>query len=143
MHPNMTLRALIPGLLVLLLNMSSCAATATQPVIALPNGFYLQPNKSGGLSLVKRRGSAVIPGSVAAYAVVRQVVTGALGEPPPLHRHYTNDLPFKGTADTRYFVLETTSGTLDSGLDEAAWKARLAALSLPADVELHAPIFPE
>ena len=136
-------RALIPGLLVILLSLNSCAATATQAVIALPNGYYLQPNKSGGLSLVKRRGNTLVPESIAAYAVVRQVVTGALGEPPPLNRHYTNDLPFHGTADTRYFVLDTTSGKLESGLDEAAWKARVTALGLPATVELHAPIFPE
>lgn len=143
MHPTMNVRALLPGLLLALLSLNSCAATATQPVIALPNGYYLQPNKAGGLSLVKRRGSTVAPESIAAYAAVRQVVTGAFGEPAPLHRHYTNDLPFQGHADTRYFVLDTTSGKLDTGLDEAAWKARLAALGLPAAVELHAPIFPE
>jgi hypothetical protein len=143
MHPTMNVRALIPGLLIALLSLNSCAATATQAVIALPNGYYLQPNKAGGLSLAKRRGGAMVRESIAAYAVVRQVVTGALGEPPPLHRYYTNDLPFKGTADTRYFVLDTTSGKLDTGLDEAAWKARVAALGLPPTIELHAPIFPE
>jgi hypothetical protein len=60
-----------------------------------------------------------------------------------LNRHYTNDLPYKGSAATRYFVLDTRTGKLDTGLDEAAWKMRLAALELPSPVELHSPIFPE
>jgi hypothetical protein len=136
-------RALIPGLLVVFLSVSACAAGPTAAVIALPNGYYLQPTKSGGLAIEKARGRAVVPGPVAAYAVVRQVVTGALGEPPPLSRHYTNDLPYKGGPDTRYFVLDTTTGKLDSGLDEAAWIARMKALDIASPVELHSPIFPE
>jgi hypothetical protein len=136
-------RALIPGLLVVFLSVSACAAAPTAAVIALPNGYYLQPTKSGGLALEKAHGREVVPGPVAAYAVVRQIVTGALGEPPPLHRHYTNDLPYKGGPGTRYFVLDTTTGKLDSGLDESAWKMRISALNLPPSVELHSPIFPE
>jgi hypothetical protein len=139
----MNRRTLLPALLIALLNVSACASSATAPVIALPNGYYLIPTKSGGLAIDKRNGHAVVPGPVAAYAVVRQVVTGALGQPPPLNRHYTNDLPYKGTPDTRYFVLDTRNGQLESGLDEAAWKMRLSALELPSPVELHAPIFPE
>jgi len=136
-------RALLPTLTIALLNVTACASTTTASVIALPNGYYLEPTKSGGLSLDQGRGRTVVPGPVAAYAVVRQVVTGALGEPPPLNRHYTNDLPYKGSADTRYFVLDTRNGKLDSGLDEAAWKMRMSELQLPAGVELHSPIFPE
>src|SRR5215471_20566847 len=117
----MKIRTLIPALLTVFLGMSSCATASSAAVIALPNGYYLQPTKAGGLSIVKGRGSAVLPGPITAYSVSRNVVTGALGEPPPLSRHYTNDLPFKGDANTRYFVLDTMSGKLDSGLDEAAW----------------------
>src|SRR5579864_230480 len=123
-------RALLPALTIALLNVTACASTTTAAVIALPNGYYLEPTKSGGLALDKGHGSTVMPGPVAAYAVVRQVVTGALGEPPPLSRHYTNDLPYKGSADTRYFVLDTRTGKLDSGLDEAAWKMRMSELQL-------------
>ncbi len=136
-------RALVPGLLIILVSVSACVAGTTEAVIALPNGYYLEPTKSGGLSIEKAHGHAVVPGPVAAYAVMRQIVTGALGEPPPLHRHYTNDLPYHGNADTRYFVLDTTTGKLDSGLDEAAWKMRMSDLNLPGPVELHSPIFPE
>jgi len=136
-------RAFIPGLAIVFLSVSACAAAPTASVIALPNGYYLEPTKSGGLAVEKGRGHEVIPGPVAAYAVVSQVVTGALGEPPSLSRHYTNDLPFKGTADTRYFVLDTRTGKLDSGLDEEAWKMRMSALNLPSPIELHSPIFPE
>jgi hypothetical protein len=139
----MRVRVLIPGLLSVLLSVGSCAAAPTASVIALPNGYYLQPTKSGALALETRRGKEVVKGPIAAYAVMRQVVTGALGEPPPLNRHYTNDLPYKGSPDTRYFVLDTTTGKLDSGLDEAAWTMRMKALDLPAPVELHSPIFPE
>jgi hypothetical protein len=139
----MNRRALLPALVIACLNVSACASTTTASVIALPNGYYLMPTKSGGLSLDKGHGHSVVPGAVAAYAVVRQVVTGALGEPPPLNRHYTNDLPYKGSADTRYFVLDTRTGKLDTGLDEGAWKMRLTALELPSPVELHSPIFPE
>lgn len=139
----MNRRALLPALVIASLSVSACASTVTASVIALPNGYYLIPTKSGGLSLDKRNGRAVVPGPVAAYAVVRQVVTGALGEPPPLNRHYTNDLPYKGTPETRYFVLDTRDGKLDTGLDEVAWKMRLTALELPSPVELHSPIFPQ
>lgn len=136
-------RALLPALTIALLSVTACVSTTTAAVIALPNGYYLEPTKSGGLALDKGSGHTVIPGPVAAYAVVRQVVTGALGEPPPLDRHYTNDLPYKGSADTRYFVLDTRTGKLDSGLDETAWKMRMTELQLPAAVELHSPIFPQ
>ena len=136
-------RALLPALTIAFLTVSACASTAAAPVIALPNGYYLEPTQAGGLSLDKGHGHAVVPGPVAAYTVVRQVVTGALGEPPPLNRHYTNDLPYKGTADTRYFVLDTRNGKLDSGLDEAAWKMRMSELQLPSSIELHSPIFPQ
>ena len=139
----MNRRALLPALVIACLNVSACVSTTTASVIALPNGYYLVPTKAGGLSLDKGHGHSVVPGPVAAYSVVRQVVTGALGEPPPLNRHYTNDLPYKGSADTRYFVLDTRTGKLDTGLDEAAWKMRLTALELPSPVELHSPIFPE
>jgi hypothetical protein len=136
-------RALIPALAAVFLCVGACTAAPTGAVIALPNGYYLQPTKSGGLAIEKTHGREVVPGPVAAYAVVRQIVTGALGEPPPLHRHYTNDLPYKGGPDTRYFLLDTSTGKLDSGLDEAAWTARMKALNLPSPLELHSPIFPE
>ena len=136
-------RALFAGLLIVSVSVSSCAAAPTASVIALPNGYYLQPASSGALSIERGRGSTVVPGPIAAYAVIRQVVTGALGDPPPLHRHYTNDLPYHGSAATRYFVLDTTTGKLDSGLDEAAWKMRMTSLDLAASIELHTPIFPE
>lgn len=131
------------GLLALTLCLSSCATAGVHSVIALPNGYYLQQNKDGQPSLVKRSGGAVIPGPIAAYKVYRDWVTGALGAAAGKRGVYMNDLPFHGGADTRYFVLETSSGKLESGLDEAAWKSRLAALGAPPNLEIYAPLLPD
>jgi len=143
MQSTLSARLVIPALLVLLVGMASCASSRPQSVIALPNGYYVQPTKSGQLSVVKRSGGTVVPGPIAAYSVFRKYVVGALGAAPPLQRTYTNDLPFQGTADTRYFVLDTKAGKLDSGLDEAAWKKELAALAIPASTEIYSPILPD
>ena len=128
------------GMLLALL--SACAASSARPksVVALPNGYYLQPNAKLQTQIVKRQGGNVVPGPIAAYAVSGQVVAGALGEPPPESRGYTNDLPFKGNADTRYFVLDTTSGKLDSNLDSAGWQQRLGALGVPQNLRIYAPL---
>jgi hypothetical protein len=123
--------------------LGACANTATagsQSVVALPNGYYLQPGKAGQASIVKRGGGRVVPGPIAAYAVSRDIVAGALGEPHPLSRMYTNDWPFKGTPETRYFVLDTSSGRLDSDLDEAAWRRRLDEAGVPASFKIYAPL---
>jgi hypothetical protein len=118
----------------------ACATTRTGPVVALPNGHYLQPNKAAQTSLVKRTGARVLPGPIAAYAVSKHIVAGALGEPHPLSRVYTNDWPFKGTPQTRYFVLDTSTGRLDSNLDEAAWRRRLDELGVPPSFKIFAPL---
>ena len=119
---------------------SSCAASRSVSVVALPNGFYVQPNKKAQASIVKRSGGTVLPGPIAAYAVFRHIVTGALGEPSAQSRAYTNDLPFHGSADTRYFVLDTSTGKLESDLTESAWKQRLEALGVPPSLEIYAPV---
>ena len=131
------------GLLVLTLFVSSCATADVHSVIALPNGYYLQQNKAGQPSLVKRSGGTVIPGPIAAYKVYRDWVTGALGATAGKRGVYTNDLPFHGGPDTRYFVLDTSSGKLESGLDEATWKSRLTALGAPPNLEIYAPLLPD
>jgi hypothetical protein len=118
----------------------AACATTTGPVVALPNGYYLQPNKKQQTEIVKRGGRQVLRGPIAAYAVSAEIVTGALGEPRLESRSYPNDLPFKGTAETRYFVLETVSGRLDSNLDESAWRSRLADLGAPASLRIYAPL---
>ncbi len=122
------------------MTMSACASTKAQSLVALPNGYSLQPDKGARSEIVKRDNRSVVPAPIAAYAVSGNVVAGALGEPAPNSRLYTNDLPFKGGPDTRYFVLDTTTGKLDTNLDEAAWKKRLEALGVPSDFRIYAPL---
>jgi len=129
--------------LILALTANPGMAKPSPAVVALPNGFYLQATKGDTLSIVRNNGRAVLPGPIAAYAVSRNIVMGALGEPPSLARTYTNDLPFKGDANTRYFILDTLTGKVTTALDEGAWKMKLASLGVTGPVEINTPFFPE
>src|SRR3569833_1281294 len=100
----------IVGSLALLL--AACATAGQTAVVALPNGYYLQPDSKRQTEMVKRGGKVVLPAPIAAYAVSATVVAGAEGAPSAESRSYTNDLPFQGKAETRYFVLDTNSGKL-------------------------------
>jgi hypothetical protein len=120
--------------------LNAVAANVTGPVVVLPNSYYLQPDKAGQTKLTKRDGSRVLPGTVAAYVVSGQFVVGAIGAVPASSHEYTNDLEFTGGPDTRYFILDTTSGKLESDLDEAAWHKRLLELSQRADLHIYPPL---
>jgi hypothetical protein len=100
----------------------------------------MQPDKVAQSEIVKRDGQRIVPAPIAAYAVSGTVVSGALGEPAANSRLYTNDLAFSGKPETRYFVLDTTTGKLDTNLDEATWKKRLQELGVPTDLHLYAPL---
>jgi hypothetical protein len=128
----------ILGSLILLL--AACATSAGTAVVALPNGYYLQPDSKKQTELVKRGGKVVLPGPIAAYAVSATVVAGALGQPSPESHSYTNDLPFTASADTRYFVLDTSSGKLDNNLDSSSWEQRLKALGVTTPMRIYAPL---
>ncbi len=118
----------------------SCATAPVGPVVALPNGYYLRPDKAGQSEIVKRGSDDSLLGPVAAYAVSGNLVAGALGDTSASSREYTNDLPFSGTAGTRYFILDTQSGTLEPNLDPAAWQMRLQQLGVPSDFEIYPPL---
>jgi len=122
------------------LALGACASTNAQTLVALPNGYSLQPDKAARSQIVKRDGRGVVPAPIAAYAVSGNVVTGALGEPAPNSHLYTNDLPFSGAPETRYFVLDTRTGKLDTNLDAVSWKKRLEQLGVPADLRIYAPL---
>src|ERR1700733_10785488 len=124
----------------LLFRMSAFAASVSGPVVVLPNSYYLQPDKGGQTRLVKQDGSRLLPGTIAAYTVTRQFVTGALGVEPDPSRSFTNDLDFTGTPDTRYFILDTSSGKLETDLDEATWHKRLQELGVHTDVHIYPPL---
>jgi hypothetical protein len=125
----------------LALVLAACAATSAQTaVVALPNGYYLQPDKKKQTELVKRGGKMILPAPIAAYAVSATVVAGAEGTPTAESRSYTNDLPFEGKPETRYFVLDTNTGKLDKDLDSAAWEQRLKELGVPTPMRIYAPL---
>lgn len=125
-----------------LLLFAACAVAraVSGPVVVLPNSYYLQPDKGGQTKLVKHDGSRLLPGTVAAYAVTGQFVTGALGIVPDSSRSFTNDLDFAGTADTRYFILDTAHGRLETDLDEATWHKRLQELGVHTEVHIYPPL---
>src|SRR5580700_6783835 len=56
----------------LLVALSACAGGGAREVIALPNGYYLQPDQKRQTELVKRDGHRVLPGTIAAYSVSGQ-----------------------------------------------------------------------
>jgi hypothetical protein len=120
--------------------MSAYASSLSGPVVVLPNSYYLQPDDGGQTKLVKHDGKRVLPGTIAAYLVSGQLVVGAIGATPAPGHQFTNDLEFAGTADTRYFILDTASGKLESGLDEAAWHKRLQELGQRADLHIYPPL---
>jgi hypothetical protein len=122
----------------LLIAVNAFAASVTGPVVVLPNSYYLQPDKDGQTKLVKHDGSRLLPGNIAAYAVSGQFVVGALGAMPA--HQFGNDQEFTGTADSRYFILDTSSGKLESDLDEAAWHKRFADLGLRNDLHIYPPL---
>ncbi|HTW38382.1 MAG TPA: hypothetical protein VMD49_07430 [Steroidobacteraceae bacterium] len=117
----------------------SCATTPRGPVVVLPNGYYLQPDQEGQSAIVKRSGGVVVSAPIAAYAVSGYIVAGALGKAPVAARLYS-DLAFTGGANTRYFILDTTSGKLESGLEKGDWSKRLKALGVPSDFQIYPPL---
>jgi hypothetical protein len=133
------IRSLVITSLVLV-TLNAIAATVTGPVVVLPNSYYLQPDKGGQTKLVKHDGSRLLPGHVAAYLVSGQMVVGAIGELPPSAHDFTNDLEFTGGSDTRYFILDTASGKLESNLDAATWHKRMQELGLPSEVHIYPPL---
>jgi hypothetical protein len=120
--------------------LSAFAATVSGQVVVLPNGYYLQPDQGGQTKLVKRNGDRVVPDTIAAYAVTGQLVAGALGKMPGTGFQFANDLEFTGTADTRYFILDTSSGKLESNLAEQAWRSRLKDLGQRSDLNIYPPL---
>jgi hypothetical protein len=123
-----------------MVTVSAYAATVSGPVVVLPNSYYLQPDKAGQTQLVTRDGKRLVMGTIAAYVVSGQLVVGALGAAPPPGHQFTNDLEFTGTAETRYFILDTASGKLESDLDEAAWHKRLKELNQRDDLHIYPPL---
>jgi hypothetical protein len=124
----------------ILVTMTATAATVAGPVVVLPNSYYLQPDKDGQTKLVKHDGSRLLPGHIAAYLVTGPMVIGAIGDVPAAAHQFTNDLEFTGGPDTRYFILDTSSGKLEANLDEAAWHKRIQELGQSSPVHIYPPL---
>ena len=143
----MSLRAAtrpIGSLVLAALLLTTVQAWASSPfVIALPNGYYIQRDRAANPGIVKRSGRTVLQGPVAAYAVYRNIVIGCVGTWPARPSGYPNESPFPGSPDAEYFILDTQSGRLESGLDEGAWKQRRAELGVPATLPITAPLLPK
>jgi hypothetical protein len=141
MHPrSVRLLRSLACMFLLTISLGAFAASVSGPVVVLPNSFYLQPDKDGQTKLVKHDGSRLLPGTVAAYVVSGQYVVGALGTTPSAGHQFTNDLDFTGTPDTRYFILDTTTGKIESDLDEAAWRKRVKDLLQRDSVHIYPPL---
>jgi hypothetical protein len=122
----------------------ACTTAAPAPsVVALPNGYYLKRNGDSHIGLIKRGGREVIRGPVAAYAVDRELVAGCVGEWPHRSFAYPNETPFPDSADCRYFILDTVTGRIETGMDPRAWRARLAQVGAPESLRITAPLLPE
>jgi hypothetical protein len=122
----------------------ACASASGSPfVVALPNGYYLQRDRHSHIGLIKRGGRQVIRGPIAAYAVDRNIVAGCVGEWPRRSYAYPNETPFPDSPDCRYFILDTPSGHLETGLDPQTWRARLKQVGAPQSLQITAPVLPE
>lgn len=123
-----------------LISLVSCATAQTGLCVVLPNSYYLQPDKDLQTVLVRHNGRRVMKGHVAAYAVSGFIVAGAQGD---YHspRYYTNAVPYTGGPKTRYFILDTTTGKVETDLTEDAWRKRLHELGVRPDFEIY-PLLP-
>ena len=121
----------------------TACATASEPfVVALPNGYYLQRDRDSNVDLVTRSGRTLVDGPIAAYAVANNVVGGCVGEWPPRAFAYPNETPFPDSPDCRYFILDTPSGRLETGLSPADWRSRLKEYGAPESLRITAPVLP-
>lgn len=122
--------------------LASCATAAAPFVVALPNGYYLQRDRASHVGLVTRSGRDVLRGPIAAYAVNKTLVAGCVGQWPRSSVAYPNETPFPDSADCRYFILDTESGRLETGLSPEAWRSRLRDYGAPQSLKITAPVLP-
>lgn len=106
--------------------------------ITLPNGWILEQWSGGDHVIFKtdteKRIQNLIGPTVEAYGVVDNVVAGRVA--PHLRAEWPPDLPVpKGG----YFVVETATGRVWHGLDEAAWRQRLRDLGVTEEPRLQRP----
>jgi hypothetical protein len=131
-------------LVTVLLALAAAGCVTSPPAaIALPNGYYIERDKRSQPQIVKRSGRTVLQGPIAAYSVYRQWVIGAVGHWPPRGFAYPNELPFPGSDDARYFMLDTASGELRKDLSKDAWRKELEQRGAAPALPITAPVLPQ
>ena len=140
-RPRARARLWLAGLGTVWLSMSLAAWANPPLLVALPNDYHIERTRSGELVLENARGKALIS-PLAGYAVYGVIVTGLAGPEPHNDGSYANDTPLPESSEPRYFILDTSTGQLQSGLSAQDWKARLKALGTTDAPEIHAVILP-
>jgi hypothetical protein len=154
---GMSIRSACCGVLLAISAVSGCATSRSDFVVALPNGYQIIRDKSAAPMIVKKSGGTVVPGPVARYAVVRDVVVGVVapeGEKlAPALKPATDAKPASdakaasgqpaAAQKTGYFVLNTRTGELGKDLAESAYTERLKSLNIPTAPELSPPVLPQ
>src|SRR5262245_29363898 len=95
------------ALLLATVSITGCATSRSDFVVALPNGYQIVRDKTSAPIIVKKKGGTVVPGPVASYAVIRDVVVGMVQATP-------QDKP-------AYFVIDTRSGEVAKNLAESEY----------------------
>ena len=131
------------GVLLALLSVAGCAASRSDFVVALPNGYQIIRGKTSEPMIIKKGGRTVVPGPVASYTVIRDVVVGQVQATPADQKPPTSgDKPSAGDK-TGYFVLNTRTGEVGKNLSESEYNERLKALNIPPAPELSPPVLPK
>lgn len=152
------------GVLLAIVSITGCAASRTDFVVALPNGYQIVRDKTSDPVIVKKSGGKVVPGPVARYTVIRDVVVGivepagsdkrsAAAQPAVDAKPAGSDKPADDKAPageqpaapekTGYFVLNTRTGELGKDLSESAFNERLKTLNIAPGPELSPPVLPK
>ena len=131
------------GVLLALLSVAGCAASRSDFVVALPNGYQIIRGKTSEPMIIKKGGRTVVPGPVASYTVIRDVVVGQVQATPADQKPpASGDKPSAGDK-TGYFVLNTRTGEVGKNLSESEYNERLKALNIPPAPELSPPVLPK
>ena len=136
------------GILLALVSIAGCATSRSDFVVALPNGYQIIRGKTSEPMIIKKGGRTVVPGPVASYTVIRDVVVG-LVQPAP-HDQTSKDQKPAAAGDkpgpgdkTGYFVLNTRTGEVAKNLAESDYNERLKGLNIPPSPELSPPVLPK
>jgi hypothetical protein len=99
--------------------------------IALPHGYVLARNSPDIKLIADPSGAVVVRPSVRRYRVVGDLVVGEIGA---YDSHPSDRMEIVG-----YFILDTRTGDIQRGMDEARWRAAMRDRGAPWHLELIEP----